>query len=107
RGLPRLHLRGRHDRRHRSERGRAVHRLLLREVPGGPAGARRPGPGHLAGSGTRARRRREGRMNRTEASAGAPSLTYAAAGVDTAAGDRAVELMKEAVAATHGPQVLG
>ncbi|WP_422116855.1 phosphoribosylformylglycinamidine cyclo-ligase [Brachybacterium sp. UNK5269] len=46
-------------------------------------------------------------MNRTEASAGAPSLTYAAAGVDTAAGDRAVELMKEAVAATHGPQVLG
>src|SRR5690606_22250393 len=62
---------------------------------------------HLAGSGTRARRRREGRMNRTEASAGAPSLTYAAAGVDTAAGDRAVELMKEAVAATHGPQVLG
>lgn len=34
-------------------------------------------------------------------------LTYAAAGVDTAAGDRAVELMKDAVRATHGPQVLG
>ena len=34
-------------------------------------------------------------------------LTYADSGVDTAAGDRAVELMKEAVAATHGPQVLG
>jgi phosphoribosylformylglycinamidine cyclo-ligase len=32
---------------------------------------------------------------------------YAAAGVDTAAGDRAVELMKRSVAATHGPQVLG
>jgi len=32
---------------------------------------------------------------------------YAAAGVDTAAGDRAVELMKAAVAATQGPQVLG
>ena len=32
---------------------------------------------------------------------------YAAAGVDTEAGDRAVELMKRAVAATHGPQVLG
>ncbi len=32
---------------------------------------------------------------------------YAAAGVDTDAGDRAVELMKRAVAATHGPQVLG
>ncbi len=34
-------------------------------------------------------------------------LTYAAAGVDTHAGDRAVELMKDAVRATHGPQVLG
>lgn len=34
-------------------------------------------------------------------------ITYAAAGVDTAAGDRAVALMKEAVAATHGPEVLG
>jgi phosphoribosylformylglycinamidine cyclo-ligase len=32
---------------------------------------------------------------------------YAAAGVDTAAGDTAVELMKRSVAATHGPQVLG
>lgn len=35
------------------------------------------------------------------------SASYAAAGVDTAAGDRAVELMKAAVAATHGPQVVG
>jgi len=35
------------------------------------------------------------------------SPTYAAAGVDTAAGDRAVELMKSAVRATHGPEVLG
>ncbi|WP_062379272.1 phosphoribosylformylglycinamidine cyclo-ligase [Demequina pelophila] len=34
-------------------------------------------------------------------------LTYAAAGVDTHAGDRAVELMKSAVAKTHGPEVLG
>ena len=33
--------------------------------------------------------------------------SYAAAGVDTAAGDLAVELMKEAVARTHGPNVLG
>lgn len=32
---------------------------------------------------------------------------YAEAGVDTAAGDRAVELMKAAVARTHGPEVLG
>ena len=34
-------------------------------------------------------------------------LTYASAGVDTQAGDRAVELMKAAVARTHGPEVLG
>ncbi|WP_209559652.1 phosphoribosylformylglycinamidine cyclo-ligase [Frigoribacterium sp. PvP032] len=35
------------------------------------------------------------------------SASYAAAGVDTAAGDRAVALMKEAVSATHGPGVVG
>jgi len=34
-------------------------------------------------------------------------LTYADAGVDTHAGDKAVELMKDAVARTHGPEVLG
>ncbi|MDO5645780.1 MAG: phosphoribosylformylglycinamidine cyclo-ligase [Dermabacter sp.] len=34
------------------------------------------------------------------------ALTYAAAGVDTHAGDRAVELMKAAVAQTHGPDVV-
>src|SRR6185437_204385 len=33
--------------------------------------------------------------------------TYRDAGVDTAAGDLAVELMKSAVARTHGPEVLG
>ncbi len=32
---------------------------------------------------------------------------YAQAGVDTAAGDLAVELMKSAVARTHGPEVIG
>ena len=35
------------------------------------------------------------------------SDAYAASGVDTAAGDLAVELMKSAVAKTHGPQVVG
>lgn len=35
-----------------------------------------------------------------------PSI-YADAGVDTAAGDLAVELMKSAVAKTHGPEVFG
>ena len=34
-------------------------------------------------------------------------ITYASAGVDTEAGDKAVELMKSAVARTHGPEVLG
>ena len=33
--------------------------------------------------------------------------TYRDAGVDTAAGDRAVDLMKAAVSATHGPEVFG
>ena len=32
---------------------------------------------------------------------------YAEAGVDTRAGDLAVELMRAAVAKTHGPEVLG
>ena len=39
--------------------------------------------------------------------AGDEPITYAAAGVDTAAGDLAVELMKDAVRATHGPEVRG
>jgi phosphoribosylformylglycinamidine cyclo-ligase len=41
------------------------------------------------------------------AASGANAITYAAAGVDTVAGDRAVELMKAAVARTHGPEVVG
>src|SRR5680860_407507 len=35
------------------------------------------------------------------------NASYAAAGVDTAAGDLAVELMKSAVSNTHGPEVWG
>ena len=35
------------------------------------------------------------------------AASYREAGVDTAAGDLAVELMKDAVQRTHGPQVLG
>ena len=37
----------------------------------------------------------------------APAITYADAGVDTAAGDRAVALMKDAVASTMTPAVAG
>ncbi|MET0303441.1 MAG: phosphoribosylformylglycinamidine cyclo-ligase [Microbacteriaceae bacterium] len=36
-----------------------------------------------------------------------PSNPYAEAGVDTSAGDLAVELMKSAVSRTHGPEVFG
>ena len=36
-----------------------------------------------------------------------PQNPYSAAGVDTAAGDLAVELMKSGVRRTHGPEVLG
>jgi phosphoribosylformylglycinamidine cyclo-ligase len=39
--------------------------------------------------------------------AGREPLTYAAAGVDVAAGERAVALMRGMVEATHGPRVLG
>ncbi|MGL3149216.1 phosphoribosylformylglycinamidine cyclo-ligase [Microbacterium sp. A82] len=39
--------------------------------------------------------------------AASPTNPYSEAGVDTAAGDRAVELMKSSVRATHGPEVLG
>ena len=39
--------------------------------------------------------------------AAAPPNPYAEAGVDTAAGDLAVELMKSAVRRTHGPEVQG
>jgi phosphoribosylformylglycinamidine cyclo-ligase len=39
--------------------------------------------------------------------AGAGGATYAAAGVDVEAGDRAVAMMRATVEATHGPRVLG
>ncbi|MGO1549946.1 MAG: phosphoribosylformylglycinamidine cyclo-ligase [Nesterenkonia sp.] len=42
-----------------------------------------------------------------EHSAGAAPITYASAGVDVDAGDRAVELMKAHIQATHTPQVVG
>ncbi|MFK4791139.1 phosphoribosylformylglycinamidine cyclo-ligase [Microbacterium sp. ZW T5_56] len=42
-----------------------------------------------------------------ESSSSSTPNSYAAAGVDTAAGDLAVELMKSAVRGTHGPEVLG
>ena len=47
-------------------------------------------------------------MTAAPGSGGPPlTLTYAAAGVDVEAGDKAVELMKAAVRTTHRPEVLG
>ncbi len=43
----------------------------------------------------------------TPAAGAAPGITYASAGVDVEAGDRAVELMKGAVKATHNSSVIG
>ncbi len=44
--------------------------------------------------------------NASTAQDGTQALSYAKSGVDIAAGDRAVRLMKEAVRSTHGPEVL-
>lgn len=44
---------------------------------------------------------------RTTGTTGSTGITYASAGVDTEAGDRAVELMKASVAATMTPAVVG
>ncbi|MDO5634595.1 MAG: phosphoribosylformylglycinamidine cyclo-ligase [Micrococcus sp.] len=46
-------------------------------------------------------------MSDTQATPEQTPITYAEAGVDVEAGDRAVELMKDAVKATHTPEVLG
>ena len=46
-------------------------------------------------------------MTSSTSPAEAPRSTYSEAGVDTAAGDLAVELMKSSVRATQGPEVLG
>lgn len=43
----------------------------------------------------------------TDATTDRPGLSYRDAGVDTDAGDRAVELMRAAVSRTHGPRVVG
>src|SRR5690606_25030067 len=96
RGLAGLHLPGRHDRRHPPARGGAVHRMLLRKVPD---------PRRGAGDGTHTHEVMD--MTGSTGAAPAQGTTYAAAGVDVEAGDRAVELMKSAVAATHGPEVVG
>lgn len=46
-------------------------------------------------------------QNTSAASASGAPITYASAGVDVEAGDRAVELMKAHIEATHTPQVMG
>ena len=51
--------------------------------------------------------RRDSKLCGVSADSRSSSSTYRDAGVDTAAGDLAVELMKSAVSATHGPEVFG
>src|SRR5207244_2239337 len=96
-------------RRHRIQPGIVLHRLPQRRVPGP-----RPGLRHQArprgGEGPRARRRRRGvRPHRavTRRDRERDPLTYADAGVDTAAGEKAVELIKEHVRSTFRPEVIG
>ncbi len=43
----------------------------------------------------------------TSSQSGSAGITYATAGVDVEAGDRAVELMKDAIKATHSDSVIG
>src|SRR5699024_5145847 len=118
RQLPEPPRRGRDYRRIRTTGGEPVHRLLLREVPAPAARGHRPQPGHRHPPRHRLGHRHGGLMTDSSphpdsphpdvaSAASAPGITYASSGVDTAAGDRAVELMKEAVAATHGPEVIG
>jgi phosphoribosylformylglycinamidine cyclo-ligase len=51
------------------------------------------------------RRRERGRAERRASEA--PGLTYATAGVDIAAGEKAVEMIKEHVRSTFRPEVVG
>src|SRR5690606_33170368 len=109
RAPPLLHLRRRDDPGRRGAPRASVHRVLHRRLPRPRRG--RPGRG-------RARPRRlpdppapdvgaPGHRWSAVTTENRPPISYAAAGVDTAAGDRAVELMKDALRATHGPEVLG
>ena len=90
RGLARLHLAGRADRGDHAARRPALPGLLRRELPD-PRRGGRPGqvpPGIAGGHVT-----------------SGPS--YTSAGVDIAAGDRAVDLMRASIARTTGPEVIG
>src|SRR5699024_7305395 len=103
--LPRLHQRGGHGRRDRPGAGAAVHRLLLRPVPDGaaeprPAGQAAPRARLRPDRGPRQRRGGRAPMSETP-------ITYAGAGVDVEAGDRAVELMKASVARATRAEALG
>jgi len=52
-----------------------------------------------------ARKRSPVSARRREENAGSPALSYAASGVDLAAAERTLHLIKDAVRATHGPRV--
>ena len=114
-----VHLARRADRGDHDRQAEPVPRLLRRRVPdraARPRTARQAAPGDRAGAARRRRptrcavrdrsriARHEGSLGMSETTAGA---SYAAAGVDIEAGDRAVELMKEWVARRTRPEVVG
>ena len=72
-----------------------------------PAGAGHHGGTHPGGTHPGGTRAGEGTGAPDFADTAATALTYATAGVDTEAGDKAVEFMKDAVRATHTGAVVG
>ena len=92
--------------RHRAAEREPVPGLLRRRLPDRAA---RAGAARQAPARGRARRARPGaRPRRADPPVTAgQGASYAAAGVDIEAGDRAVELMKEWVAKTSRPEVVG
>ena len=100
RGLARVPEPGAPGRGHRRPRRRVLRRLPDRHLPG---------PGGRQGGDRRAARRHGCRRlphGVTAPSSDVPA-TYAAAGVDIDAGERAVDLIKPMVASTRRPEVLG
>ena len=93
--------------------GVVLHRVLHRRLPGAGAAittpstrsrSTPPAQTRRSGSARRGDRRPDGRRRRRRTT---QPLTYADAGVDIAAGEKAVELIKEHVRSTFRPEVVG
>src|SRR5262249_8464050 len=129
--LARVHLAGGADRGDHGARGPVVPGVLRRRLPGpgrrgrtwqaraGRGSRRRSAPMTSASPGERPPGTPRGPTGPSDSGGGAraaspgerppggAALDYQAAGVNIAAGDRAVELMRDAVARTAGPEVIG